>query len=86
MAPRRFAIIGKSGSGKSRVAETLSELLGVRHIRTGTICRQIARLLFDNEDKQSTQRLDDVLTTIDSSIFVRAALRSASHRSGKASC
>jgi hypothetical protein len=53
----------------------LSESRGIRLIRTGAICRQIARLLFDNEDKRSTQILDDALTTIHPSIFLRAALR-----------
>ena len=32
-------------------------------------------MLFDNEDKRSTQRLDDALTALDPSIFLRAALR-----------
>ncbi len=32
-------------------------------------------MLFGNDDKRSTQQLDDALTTIDPSIFVRAALR-----------
>jgi len=80
--PVRFALIGKSGSGKSRAAAILSDILGVRHIKTGAICRQIARLLFDNENKQSTQRLDDALTGIDPSIFLRAALRSTSPEEG----
>lgn len=73
--PQRFALIGKSGSGKSEACRFLSESRGIRLIRTGAICRQIARLLFDNEDKRSTQILDDALTPIDSSIFLRAALR-----------
>jgi hypothetical protein len=48
----------------------------VRYIKTGAICRQIAQLLFGNEDKLSTQQLDDALTAIDECIFLRAALRS----------
>jgi len=73
--PQRFALVGKSGSGKSEVCRFLSESRGIRLIKTGAICRQIARLLFDNEDKRSTQILDDALTPIDPSIFLRAALR-----------
>lgn len=73
--PQRFALVGKSGSGKSEACRFLSESLGIRLIKTGSICRQIALLLFGNEDKRSTQRLDDALTTIDASIFLRAALR-----------
>jgi hypothetical protein len=73
--PQRFALVGRSGSGKSEACRFLSKSLGIRHIKTGAICRQIARLLFDNEDKHSTQILDDALTPIDPSIFLRAALR-----------
>ncbi len=71
----RFALVGKSGSGKSTAGEHLGRLAGVEHVRTGAICRQIAHLLFGNDEKRSTQRLDDALTTIDPCIFVRAALR-----------
>ncbi|USU08826.1 hypothetical protein NF700_17505 [Sphingomonadaceae bacterium OTU29MARTA1] len=48
----------------------------MRYIKTGVVCREIARLLFGNEDKRSTQRLDDALTAIDKSIFLKAAIRS----------
>lgn len=71
----RFALVGKSGSGKSEVGLMLSEHLGLRIIKTGAICREIAKLLFGNDDKRSTQLLDDALTNIDPSIFLRAALR-----------
>jgi dephospho-CoA kinase len=60
----RIALVGKSGSGKSEVAEFLRESRACQVIKTGRICRQIAQLLFGNEDKRSTQLLDDVLTEI----------------------
>tara|TARA_R110000782_G_scaffold79115_4_gene157440 strand:- start:36647 stop:37153 length:507 start_codon:yes stop_codon:yes gene_type:complete len=69
--------MGKSGSGKSSAGRLLAERFEVPHIRTGKICREIALLLFGNEDKSSTHRLDDALTQIDPSIFLRAALREA---------
>ncbi|GAA4125827.1 AAA family ATPase [Aminobacter aganoensis] len=74
---RRFALIGKSGAGKSTVAERISRDYGIRRISTGVICRKISLLLFGNEDKASTQQIDDALTQIDPSIFLRAALRGA---------
>ncbi|MBB3387215.1 cytidylate kinase [Rhizobium sp. BK609] len=59
------------------MAEQISRDYGIRRISTGTICRQISMLLFGNEDKASTQRIDDALTQIDPSIFLQAALRGA---------
>ena len=76
--PRRFALVGKSGAGKSTVARLINQYCGASRISTGAICREIARLLFGNDSKGNTQRLDDALTTIDPSIFLRAALRDAS--------
>lgn len=74
---RRFALIGKSGAGKSTVAEQIAQDYGIRRVSTGAICRQISNLLFGNEEKASTQRIDDALTEIDPSIFLQAALRNA---------
>lgn len=70
-------MIGKSGAGKSTVAEQISREYGIRRISTGAICRHISMLLFGNEEKASTQRIDDALTQIDPSIFLKAALRDA---------
>lgn len=72
---RRFALIGKSGAGKSTVADSIAQTYGIRRVSTGKICRAISMLLFGNEDKASTQRIDDALTLVDPSIFLRAALR-----------
>ena len=72
---RRLALIGKSGAGKSTVADHIARAYGIRRVSTGTICRKITMLLFGNEDKASTQRIDDALTLVDPSIFLRAALR-----------
>ncbi len=71
----RFALLGKSGAGKSEVAKALNEQLGCRIVKTGAICRTISRILFGNEDKRSTQILDDALVVIDPSVFLKAAVR-----------
>ncbi|WP_186766720.1 HD domain-containing protein [Puniceibacterium confluentis] len=81
-APRRehlmqVALIGKSGVGKSTLAKLLNYHSGTERVSSGTICRQIAKLLFGNDDKSTTQTLDDALTSIDSSIFLNAALLTA---------
>jgi dephospho-CoA kinase len=77
MAEIRIAMVGKSGAGKSEIRKYLVEKHGFSAIQTGLICREIARILFGNENKSSTQRLDDALTAIDPSIFLRASLRNA---------
>lgn len=71
----RFALLGKSGAGKSEIAKALKEHLGCRIVKTGAICRTISQVLFGNEDKHSTQILDDALTVLDPSIFLKAAAR-----------
>jgi len=73
----RIALIGKSGVGKSTVAKLLNYHSGAERVSSGTICRQIAKLLFGNDDKSTTQTLDDALTMIDPSIFLNAALLAA---------
>lgn len=59
------------------MAEQIERDYGIRRISTGSICRKISMLLFGNEEKRFTQRIDDALTQIDPSIFLRAALRGA---------
>lgn len=73
----KVALIGKSGTGKSEVASYLAEAKKIQLVKTGVICREISKLLFGNDKKSSTQLLDDHLTAIDPSIFLRAALREA---------
>lgn len=80
----RVALIGKSGVGKSTVAKLLNHHSGAERVSSGTICRQIAKLLFGNDDKSTTQTLDDALTEIDPSIFLNAALLAAPE--GRAIC
>lgn len=70
----RIALIGKTGAGKSEVSRYL-ESLGSRRCSTGAVCRSISTILFGDDSKRNTQALDDVLTLIDPSIFLKAALR-----------
>lgn len=71
----RYALLGKSGAGKSEVAACIRAHTGAEIVKTGRICREIAVLLFGDDSKSNTQRIDDALTDLDSSIFLKAAMR-----------
>lgn len=71
----KIALLGKSGTGKSEVANLWHDATAAEIIQTGAICRQISHILFGNEDKSSTHLIDDRLREIDSSIFLKAAMR-----------
>lgn len=71
-----IALYGRSGSGKSSVAE---ELLGhgYQHLKTGRACRRICTELFDSDDKSILNQVTDALRAIDPSVWLRSALGEA---------
>lgn len=71
---QRFALVGKTGVGKSEVAKHLIAK-GFQPCKTGAICRQISDLLFGNDWKVNTQKITDALIDLEPSIFLKAALR-----------
>lgn len=71
----KIALSGASGSGKSRIARYLHERHGFAPTSTGEICRQIAILLFGDEDKGSLNRVSEMVRSLDPSLFIAAALR-----------
>lgn len=70
----RFALVGKTGVGKTEVAKHLISK-GFEPCKTGAICRQISHLLFGNDWKVNTQKITDALIALEPSIFLKAALR-----------
>lgn len=72
---RYLALCGKTGVGKSEVARYLGERHGYVICSTGRICRDISCLLFGDETTTHLHEITDALRTIDSSIFLRSALR-----------
>lgn len=71
----KIALSGRSGSGKSAVARHLVAKHNFAHASTGVICRQISAILFDNETKQSLNRISIALRTVGKDLFIEAALR-----------
>jgi len=70
-----IALHGSSGSGKSTFAALLVAEFGYLHCKTGTACRELCRDLFDSEDKTLLNKVTDALREIDSTVWLRAALR-----------
>lgn len=74
----KLALVGRSGAGKSTCATALSQQLGLQHIKTGAICRQVTQLLFQSQDKIALQRVNDALISLEPSLFLEATLRNNS--------
>jgi len=73
--PRRIALIGFTGVGKTTAADHLCRAHGFEIASTGAMCRRVSGLVFGNEDKANLYSLTDALQTIDRAIFLKAALR-----------
>lgn len=72
--PRNIALYGRTGSGKTTVAEVLVREYGYTHRKTGAACRALCSDLFDSEDKALMNKVTDALRDIDPAVWLRAAL------------
>ena len=70
----RIALSGKSGSGKSELAEYLVKKLNVQRCSTGDIYRQLSLLLFGEVRKDLMNRLTTALRATEPNCVLRAAL------------
>lgn len=71
----KIALIGRSGAGKTTLANHLQNEYGFFVCRTGVRCRQLAREFFDTEDKSTLQAISDAMRRIDPLVWLRATLR-----------
>jgi dephospho-CoA kinase len=69
-----IALYGRSGSGKSTVAEILVRDYGFIHCKTGAACRRLCRELFGSEDKGLMNQVSDALRALDPAVWLRAAM------------
>jgi dephospho-CoA kinase len=70
-----LGLFGKSGAGKSTVARILCDNYGYKICNTGRWCRQISLALFGDDSTEHLHQISDALRSIDSSIFLKGALR-----------
>jgi cytidylate kinase len=72
----KIALSGRSGSGKSTVAQYLIERHGYVRYSTGVACRELCNRFFGNESKAILNKVTDALKAIDQDVWLRAALSS----------
>lgn len=72
----KIALSGKSGGGKTMIAEYLVEKHRFVHCSTGAACRELCRKLFGTESKSILNRVTDAIKAIDPDVWLRAALAS----------
>ena len=75
MSAVRVAIHGWSGSGKSAVCRYLRDAHGFAIASTGSICRQIAGMLFASEDRHLLNDVSVAMRGIRRDVWIEAALR-----------
>jgi dephospho-CoA kinase len=75
--PKHIALSGRSGCGKTTVADYLVATHGYTRCSTGAACRELCRKLFDTESKAILNKVTDALKAVDADVWLRAALVSA---------
>lgn len=72
----KIALSGRSGSGKTTVAEYLVKEHGYIRCSTGVACRELCKRLFGTESKTILNKVTDALKAVDPDVWLRAALSS----------
>lgn len=72
-----IALFGKSGSGKTTVAEYLVSRHGFTRVSTGGVCREVCTRLFGSTERRLMNDVTVALKDIDKLVWVQAALRAA---------
>jgi dephospho-CoA kinase len=72
-----IALSGRSGSGKTQIADYLVEKHGYTRCSSGAACREICKKLFGTDSKAILNRVTDALKAVDPDVWLRAALSSA---------
>src|SRR5688572_14015046 len=70
-----ISLCGRSGSGKTLIANYLADRYNYHVCRTGAINREICSRLFGDESKAILNRVTDALRAIDPLVYIRTTLR-----------
>lgn len=81
--PPNIALYGRTGSGKTTVADALVRNFGYSHRKTGAACRALCLELFGSENKALMNQVTDALRDIDPAVWLRAALRGMEEGDGR---
>lgn len=73
--PLLIALCGKSGAGKTTVADYLAVRHGFFICGTGVRCRQLGREFFGTEAKAVLNHITDAFRSIDPGVWLKRALR-----------
>lgn len=71
----KIAIYGRSGAGKSYVAQQIASTYGYKICSSGAICRLLSLTLMGDESKKSLNIISTKMREIDEGIWIKAALR-----------
>ena len=69
-----IALYGRSGAGKSSVADVLVAEYGFVKCSSGAVCRQVCLSLFKSESKTLLNEVTDALKAVDENVWLRAAI------------
>jgi len=69
----KIALAGRSGSGKTAVAEYLVDKYGYTRCSTGAACRSLCKEFFGTDAKAILNKVTDALRAVDKDVWLRAA-------------
>jgi cytidylate kinase len=77
MTNLNIALSGRSGSGKTTIANYLAKKYNFHVCSTGALCRQVSNLLFRSESMKILQDITDAMKSIDEDVWLKGALYNA---------
>lgn len=77
MTKLNISLSGRSGSGKTTIANYLASKYNFHVCKTGTLCRDVSKLLFRSDSLEILQKVTDAMKDIDKDVWLKGALYNA---------